>query len=100
MGKRQDTIGMTGQETAGGKQTGFILRGWGKRQHTGPGEKGTLILGGTDTRGSMRYYYSGTGRARLYTKVPRGHYFLETRLTGASTVGRDFDNVMRVDHVS
>ena len=31
MGKRQDTIGMTGQETAGGKHTGFVLRGWGKR---------------------------------------------------------------------
>ena len=47
----------------------------------------------------MRCYYSGTGRARLYTKVPRGYYFLETRLTGASTVGRDFNDVTCVDHV-
>ena len=47
-------IGMTGCETAGRKHMGFILRGWGKRQYTGPGEKGTLIQGGTDTRGSTR----------------------------------------------
>ena len=32
------------------------------------------------------FFISGTGRARLYTKVPRGYYFSETRLTGASTV--------------
>ena len=54
MGKQQDTIGTTGQETAGGKHKGFVLRGWGKRQHTGPGKKGTLIRGGTGTRGSTR----------------------------------------------
>ena len=47
----------------------------------------------------MRCYYSGTGRARLYTKVPRGYSFSETRLTGASTVSRDFNNMTCVDHV-
>ena len=78
---------------------GFVLRGWGERRHTGPGKKGTLIRGGTGTRGSARYFYSGTGRARLYTKVPRGYYFSETRPTGASTAGRDFNDATCVDHV-
>ena len=47
----------------------------------------------------MRCYYFGTGRARLYTKISRGYYFSETRLTGASTVSRDFNDVTCVDHV-
>ena len=47
----------------------------------------------------MRCYYSGTGRARLYTKVSRGYYFSETRLTGASTVDRDFNDATCVDHM-
>ena len=99
IGKRRDTIGTTRRETARGKHKGFVLRGWGERRHTGPGKKGTLIQGGTGTRGSTRYFYSGTGRARLYTKVPRGYYFSETRLTGASTAGRDFNDATCVDHV-
>ena len=61
--------------------------------------EGYSDTGGTGTRGSTRCYYSRTGRAKLYTKVPRGYYFSETRLTGASTVGRDFNDVMHVDHV-
>ena len=31
IGKQRDTIGMTRQETAGGKHKGFVLRGWGER---------------------------------------------------------------------
>ena len=56
----------------------------------------TVVL----VQGALRgAYYSGTGRARIYTKVPRGYYFLETRLTGASTVGRDFNDATHIDHV-